>query len=300
MDVNFTVLAATSVLGDLIDKCPPAEACRDAFERMSNATVKMCQSAVGFGSQVTFTNEMQDDPPLIPHFDAPMPPPQSGFQNAGSSRPPPTFDYNLKDLFPEDVMQGRSLGGGDPTDHWQPAAMQNSIPTQQQYPYSHPAAPASSSSSTTTPASHPYPQSLHHQPYDPRLIPPPQATSYPIYTFPPSSSSDPPTFDFDLLMNPNPNPSDPTTQPYTSTPGANDALPFDPSLWDEGAQMPDLFSGFFFGGAGDGGFLGGAGEAGLGGFDMGMEIDGGGGGGWGAEGEGGEEEEEGGGEGEAG
>ncbi|KAL8683621.1 MAG: hypothetical protein Q9186_000394 [Xanthomendoza sp. 1 TL-2023] len=50
-DVDFTVLAATSVLGDLIDKCPPAEACRDAFERMSRATVKMCLSTTGFGSE---------------------------------------------------------------------------------------------------------------------------------------------------------------------------------------------------------------------------------------------------------
>ncbi|KAI5821311.1 fungal-specific transcription factor domain-containing protein, partial [Pyronema omphalodes] len=41
-DVDFTILAATSVLGDLVDVCPPAAACRDAFERMSKATVQMC------------------------------------------------------------------------------------------------------------------------------------------------------------------------------------------------------------------------------------------------------------------
>ncbi|KAJ6191357.1 hypothetical protein N7519_001378 [Penicillium mononematosum] len=51
-EVDFTVLAATSVLGDLMHKCPPAEACRDAFERMSKATVQMCLSTTGFGSQV--------------------------------------------------------------------------------------------------------------------------------------------------------------------------------------------------------------------------------------------------------
>lgn len=33
-----------------MEKCPPAEACRDAFERMSKATVKMCLSTNGFGS----------------------------------------------------------------------------------------------------------------------------------------------------------------------------------------------------------------------------------------------------------
>ncbi|KAL8957727.1 MAG: hypothetical protein Q9193_005075, partial [Seirophora villosa] len=50
-DVDFTVLAATSVLGDLTDKCPPAKACRDAFERMSRATIKLCLSTTGFGSE---------------------------------------------------------------------------------------------------------------------------------------------------------------------------------------------------------------------------------------------------------
>ncbi|CAG8961961.1 hypothetical protein HYFRA_00013741 [Hymenoscyphus fraxineus] len=51
-EVDFTILAATSVLGDLIEKCPPAEACRDAFDRMSKATVNMCMSTTGFSSSV--------------------------------------------------------------------------------------------------------------------------------------------------------------------------------------------------------------------------------------------------------
>ncbi|KAL8802610.1 MAG: hypothetical protein Q9182_003701 [Xanthomendoza sp. 2 TL-2023] len=58
-DVDFTVLAATSVLEDLIDKCPPAEACRDAFERMSRATVKMCLSTTGFGPEATGASDGQ-------------------------------------------------------------------------------------------------------------------------------------------------------------------------------------------------------------------------------------------------
>ncbi|EER26694.1 positive regulator of purine utilization, putative [Coccidioides posadasii C735 delta SOWgp] len=49
-DVDFTVLGATSVLEDLMGKCPPAEACRDAFEMMSKATVQVCLSTTGFGS----------------------------------------------------------------------------------------------------------------------------------------------------------------------------------------------------------------------------------------------------------
>lgn len=48
-EVDFTVLAATSIFTDLMDKCPPAEACRDAFDRTVKATVKMANSTGGFG-----------------------------------------------------------------------------------------------------------------------------------------------------------------------------------------------------------------------------------------------------------
>lgn len=34
----------------MVDRCPPAEACRDAFDRMSKATVAMCMSTTGFSS----------------------------------------------------------------------------------------------------------------------------------------------------------------------------------------------------------------------------------------------------------
>lgn len=48
-DVDFTILAATSVFTALIDKCPPAEACRDAFDRTARATIKMANAKGGFG-----------------------------------------------------------------------------------------------------------------------------------------------------------------------------------------------------------------------------------------------------------
>jgi hypothetical protein len=48
-EVDFTVLAATSVFGDLTEKCPPAEACREAFDRTAKATIKMANSKGGFG-----------------------------------------------------------------------------------------------------------------------------------------------------------------------------------------------------------------------------------------------------------
>lgn len=48
-EVDFTILAATSVFTDLISKCPPAEACREAFDRTAKATIKMANSTGGFG-----------------------------------------------------------------------------------------------------------------------------------------------------------------------------------------------------------------------------------------------------------
>ncbi|KAI1965306.1 hypothetical protein LOZ58_001152 [Ophidiomyces ophidiicola] len=59
-EVDFTVLGAVSVLEDLMEKCPPAEACRDAFERMSKATVQMCLSTTGFGPQSAPLGELSD------------------------------------------------------------------------------------------------------------------------------------------------------------------------------------------------------------------------------------------------
>ncbi|KAJ5649032.1 uncharacterized protein N7484_002755 [Penicillium longicatenatum] len=107
-EVDFTVLAATSVLGDLMHKCPPAEACRDAFERMSKATVQMCLSTTGFGSQVDMTRvhtashapgslhqgrRQVFDPRRLNQNQARRPP------QTRSARPVPKFDMNLADLF---------------------------------------------------------------------------------------------------------------------------------------------------------------------------------------------------------
>jgi hypothetical protein len=51
-EVDFTILAATSVFSELVDKCPPAEACRDAFDRTARATIKMSNSTGGFGQSM--------------------------------------------------------------------------------------------------------------------------------------------------------------------------------------------------------------------------------------------------------
>ncbi|KAK7751542.1 hypothetical protein SLS62_006492 [Diatrype stigma] len=52
-EVDFTILAATSVFTDLISKCPPSEACREAFDRTAKATIKMANSTGGFGQVLT-------------------------------------------------------------------------------------------------------------------------------------------------------------------------------------------------------------------------------------------------------
>ena len=113
-DVDFTVLAATSVLGDLMEKCPPAEACRDAFERMSKATVQMCMSTTGFGfgqdrdspdarSRPSLAGAERENPSSYPD------PTSSNYSysaqapSSRSKRPPPKFDMNLRDLFPEEI-----------------------------------------------------------------------------------------------------------------------------------------------------------------------------------------------------
>jgi hypothetical protein len=54
-EVDFSILAAKSVFTDLINKCPPAEMCRDAFDRTAKTTVKMAMAAGGFGGETTQT-----------------------------------------------------------------------------------------------------------------------------------------------------------------------------------------------------------------------------------------------------
>lgn len=140
--MDFTVLAATSVLGDLMHKCPPAEACRDAFERMSKATVQMCLSTTGFGSQVDISriHATQFD-----HNRArqPMNQNRAGQGQARratqtrSSRPVPKFDMNLGDLFTDNNLsersrqEGRSGGPSYP----QPEPIAHNYPPDQARPY---------------------------------------------------------------------------------------------------------------------------------------------------------------------
>lgn len=129
-DVDFTVLAATSVLGDLIDKCPPAEACRDAFDRMSKATIQMCMSTTGFGQQALRAIPQSRHSHAQPASQSPTTTYKSssdidtrsdvemqGYTSRNANlytqqrqrRPIPRFDMNLKDLFSDDETDKRSF-----------------------------------------------------------------------------------------------------------------------------------------------------------------------------------------------
>lgn len=111
-DVDFTVLAATSVLGDLMEKCPPAEACRDAFDRMSKATISMCMKTTGFGPQALRHLPPKVQEPTMARSNvrsiqrgqdaASLIDPSLQQQSHRHRRPPPRFDMDLKALFSDD------------------------------------------------------------------------------------------------------------------------------------------------------------------------------------------------------
>lgn len=107
------MLAATSVLTDLMEKCPPAEACRDAFTRMAKATIKICMSTTGFGPQANQSPPQGYVPQLVEPAGGQaaktVSPTQSTNQRT-ARRPPPKFDANLKDLFTEDEFNSRPFG----------------------------------------------------------------------------------------------------------------------------------------------------------------------------------------------
>jgi hypothetical protein len=103
-----------------MEKCPPAEACRDAFERMSKATVQMCMSTTGFGfgldsGRQRTTSDTRSGPSVTSMggeassgFPGPTPSDYGRSQQRSPVKtrpPPPRFDMNLRDLFPDDINQ---------------------------------------------------------------------------------------------------------------------------------------------------------------------------------------------------
>lgn len=111
-DVDFTVLIATSVLSDMIEKCPPAEACRDAFVRMSKATISMCMSTTGFGNKSTLGSQPLNSPAgYFGSMTGHQPDSTQAVLNA-HRMPMPQFDMNLKDLFSDEEIANRPFNLG--------------------------------------------------------------------------------------------------------------------------------------------------------------------------------------------
>jgi hypothetical protein len=124
-----------------MEKCPPAEACRDAFERMSKATVQMCLSTPGFG----FSRERDSETPRPVKRESTlsdtMPldiPPRADYTPIAPKprrlkRPPPQFDMDLRGLFPEDLDSNVRPSSSFPADFRrrarQPSHMQQYHPT---------------------------------------------------------------------------------------------------------------------------------------------------------------------------
>lgn len=231
---------------------------------MSKATVKMCVSTTGFGSQVRFAKQSQDhDTPIFPqhNLDQRIPPP-SNFSTMGS-RPPPQFDYDLKNLFTEDAENGRMFHR--PSQTWKTPLI--SIAPNQEPTYAYTPSDASTTSTLANTASNPQPNQMAppNQPFDSSLLP---------TSFPPINEINGPSaydnYDFDFLMN---NDTTNTDAVFSGDVGAN--LGFDGQHdWADGVQLPDLFGGFFFGppAGGEGGIdaVGGFGGTGGVGFDEGI------------------------------
>jgi hypothetical protein len=261
---DFTVLAATSVLGDLMEKCPPAEACRDAFERMSKATVQMCLSTPGFG----FSKDSATPKPPVkrePSFTEPSP--MDSFARTTSKeyapiapkphktkRPPPQFDFDLRQLFPEDLEVGPRPSAAIPSKR-QPTFTRPAVPTYQPQAFTQSnqiqrynnAAPVNIDTSPVF-TSQPIPQQSPSQASSSSFVAPYQnqnntdmmdysaASSLPesmdymsnSYDFSAVDNQDSPLYPLDLGFGPG-------------------VMGFDYSHdWSEGQQL-DLFEGFFFG-----------------------------------------------------
>jgi hypothetical protein len=215
-EVDFTILAATSVLSDLIEKCPPAEACRDAFNRMSKATVQMCMSTTGFGTSTQGLNskaqrsQRVDSDMSLDYFGAPASS-QFAISNSRNTRTPssrnhrtssssseqqqpvnrqkPQFDMGLNDLFP--ASSGVSRG------------QLPDLQTQQPYPSSRNNGTRTVKNEYSAADAFGIPQNQIHSPSD-YAISPPQA-QVPL----PSDTS---AIDPSLL--PSPHPQQQQLQPY--------------------------------------------------------------------------------------
>ncbi len=200
-EVDFTILAATSVLGDLIEKCPPAEACRDAFDRMSKATVQMCMSTTGFGSSAqglstrrkshgahahshTHNNSNESSPDYFNSSN------KAYARQTSSRRPKPQFDMGLEHLLGSQNSSSMSTPQGFSNNNGLPSS---SSDVKTGFDFSTSATPRQNPSNsqqqnqTTSPSDYaisPPLSTLDTSSIDPSLLPSPQPqnTSSPLNT----------------------------------------------------------------------------------------------------------------------
>lgn len=99
------------MLEDLIAKCPPAEACRDAFVRMAKATIAMVEKSTGFGRASTLASQPLNDPNHVNSRDEQQKTAVTSTQpqELKSGGALPQFDMDLKALFSEDEIASRPL-----------------------------------------------------------------------------------------------------------------------------------------------------------------------------------------------
>lgn len=298
-DVDFTILAATSVLADLIPSCPPAEACRDAFSRMAKATISMCMSTTGFGVASSLGSQTLDSPVSYvspgqlsndnayetgANYAEPGAEAVPGLNSISERRQIPKFDMNLKDLFSDIELQARPQSF-----YPQQAASRPSTARQQQLQepapfmgqsYAIPSTPDTSAGSVTSPMQYQQ-QSIAAQQRRQQ-----QQQSQPNYAYPPLSqtiSQQPDNFSFDTLdfldtfptgdSNMNSNGLSANNSNNNIWPSGDIDFGFGTGGmggWEDGGSMegvgaggggPDLFDGFFFG-VGNNGAGGGGGYGG--------------------------------------
>lgn len=288
-EVDFTILAATSVLGDLVEKCPPAEACRDAFDRMSKATVQMCMSTTGFSSSAqtldSRRDELHSEGSRADYFDSKDKSSSTTFQrhsHGPGGRPKPTFDMGLNDLLgpvrTSRFKQGSQRGSGRVKNEYDSGF--NNAPTQvTRQDANKSQAPAMNSPSKYTaspPLSSLDPSSAA---MDPSHLPshshsPPSTFSNPSSNQTPFTQPQPPFYQeqqfsfsdnglftgMDFLQGNGWEANDGGGGVVTGGNGGFNGGDFGMGLgWegvdhdfsDGGGQLPDLFEGFFFGGAGN-------------------------------------------------
>jgi len=219
-DVDFTILAATSVLADLIPNCPPAEACRDAFTRMAKATISMCMSTTGFGVASSLGSQALDSP--VSYVSPGQLSNDNSYDNGGGyvdvgaemsrradpdgeRRQLPKFDMNLKDLFSDIELQARpqsffpQMSAGTGNSQQQKQQQQQQQRRQEPAPftgqtYAIPSTPETSSGTAASP--------IQYQQQLPGLRQQQQQQQQTAYNYQPLSqtiSQQPPDFAFDTL-----------------------------------------------------------------------------------------------------